>query len=147
MADRIINFNPGPAALPLEVLKTVQSEFLDYRGTGMSVTEISHRSPEYDEINNSAMALVRELMGLSEDYKVLFLGGGASTQFAMIPFNFLREGEVGAYVDTGSWSSKAIKEAGIIGQMHLAASSKEESYHLRHAVARVAGCRRRAAFL
>ena len=128
MADRIVNFNPGPAALPLEVLRTVRSEFLDYRSTGMSLIEMSHRSPEYDEINNGAMALVRELMVLSDNYKVLFLGGGASTQFAMIPFNFLGDGKAGAYVDTGSWSSKAIKEAKTIGMMHLAASSKEDSY-------------------
>lgn len=128
MAYRVFNFNPGPATLPLEVLQTVQKELLDYRGTGMSVMEISHRSPEFDDINNSAMSLALELFGLDDNYKVLFLGGGASTQFIMVPMNFLTEGKTAAYVDTGSWSSKAIKEAKIVGNVHLAASSKEDSY-------------------
>jgi phosphoserine aminotransferase len=128
MANRVFNFNPGPSTLPLEVLKIVQGELLDYRGTGMSVMESSHRSPEFDEINNQAMALAKEIMGLDDSYKVIFVGGGASTQFAMIPLNFLHEGQIGAYVDTGTWSSKAIKEAQIIGKMHLAASSKEAGY-------------------
>jgi phosphoserine aminotransferase len=119
MANRVFNFNPGPSTLPLEVLKIVQGELLDYRGTGMSVMESSHRSPEFDEINNQAMALAKEIMGLDDSYKVIFVGGGASTQFAMIPLNFLHEGQIGAYVDTGTWSSKAIKEAQIIGKMHL----------------------------
>jgi phosphoserine aminotransferase len=128
MAHRIFNFNPGPATLPLDVLETVQNELLDYRGTGMSVMEISHRSPEFDDINDRAIALARELMGLDENYHVLFLGGGASTQFAMIPMNFLPEGKTAAYVDTGSWSSKAIKEAQNIGRVHQAGSSKEQEY-------------------
>lgn len=128
MADRIFNFNPGPSALPLDVLKTAREELLDYRGTGMSVMEISHRSPEFDEINDTAQAIAKELLGLDDRYEVLFLGGGASTQFAMIPMNFLVDGKAGAYIDTGSWSSKAIKEAGIIGKMHLAASSKDAEY-------------------
>jgi len=128
MANRVYNFNPGPATLPLEVLQQAQQELLDYRGTGMSVMEISHRSPEFDDINNTAIALTRELLGLGDNFKVLFLGGGASTQFAMIPLNFLPEGKTAAYVDTGSWSSKAIKEAQKIGKVHLAFSSKEENY-------------------
>jgi len=128
MAHRIINFNAGPSTLPLDVLKIVQEELLDYRGTGMSVMEISHRSPEFDDINNSAIALTRELMGLDDKYHVLFLGGGASTQFAMIPMNFLPEGKTAAYVDTGSWSTKAIKEANGIGKVHLAGSSKDDGY-------------------
>ena len=128
MAHRVFNFNPGPATLPLDVLKIVQEELLDYRGTGMSIMETSHRAPEFDEINKQAMALMRETLGLGDNYKVLFMGGGASTQFALIPMNFLPEGKVGAYVDTGTWSSKAIKEANIIGKAHLAASSKDEGY-------------------
>jgi len=128
MANRVFNFNPGPSTLPLEVLKIVQDELLDYRGTGMSIMESSHRSPEFDEINNQAIALAKEIMGLDDSYKLIFVGGGASTQFAMIPLNFLRDGQTGAYVDTGTWSSKAIKEAQIIGKMHLAASSKEAGY-------------------
>ena len=128
MAKRVFNFNPGPAALPLEVLKTIQEELLDYRGTGMSILESSQRGAEYEDINNQAMALARELFGLDENYKVLFMTGGASTQFALVPMNFIGDGQVGAYVDTGSWSSKAIKEAEIEGKMHLAASSKSAKY-------------------
>ena len=123
MTARVYNFNPGPATLPLEVLQQAQQELPDYRGTGMSVMEISHRSPEFDEINNSAMALPLEILGLGDNFKVLFLGGGASTQFAMIPLNFLPSGKTAAYIDTGSWSSKAIKEAQKIGKLNIAFSS------------------------
>ncbi len=128
MTKRVFNFNPGPATLPLEVLKTAQEELLDYRGTGMSILEISHRSPEFEEINKTAMDLMRELMGLGANYKVLFVGGGASTQFTMVPQNFLGEGKTAAYVDTGEWSSKAIKEAKKIGNVQVLASSKEQKY-------------------
>ncbi len=128
MANRVYNFNPGPSTLPLDVLKIVQEELLDYRGTGMSVMEISHRSAEYTEINDTAISLAKEIMGLGDDYSVIFVGGGASTQFAMIPMNFLHEGETAAYVDTGTWSTKAIKEAEKMGKVHLAASSKEGDY-------------------
>jgi len=128
MTNRVYNFNPGPSTLPLDVLKTIQTELLDYRNTGMSVMEISHRSPEYDEINNQAIALIKKLMGLGDNYHVIFVGGGASTQFAHIPLNFLKEGKVAAYVDTGTWSTKAINEAKNIGDVHLAASSKDGGY-------------------
>jgi len=128
MAKRVFNFNPGPAILPLEVLQIIKEEIPDYRGTGMSVFEISHRSTDYEEINNSAMALMRKIMGLGENYKVLFVGGGASLQFAMLPMNFLGEGRTAAYVDTGSWSNKAIKEAKLFGNVVVAASSKEANY-------------------
>ena len=128
MVNRVFNFNPGPSTLPLEILQTVQEELLDYRGTGMSVMEISHRSPEYDEINNQAIALVKNLMGLEDNYHVIFVGGGASTQFAHIPLNFLSENKTGAYVDTGIWSTKAINEAKNLGNVYLAASSKDEGY-------------------
>ncbi|UCD18358.1 MAG: 3-phosphoserine/phosphohydroxythreonine transaminase, partial [Candidatus Zixiibacteriota bacterium] len=125
---RVFNFNPGPSTLPLDVLKIVQDELPDYRGTGMSIIESSHRSAEYEDVNNSAMALARELFELDDSYHVLFLTGGASTQFAMVPLNFLSEGRVGAYIDTGSWAAKAIKEARIVGTAHIAASSKDEEY-------------------
>jgi phosphoserine aminotransferase len=89
--------------------------------------EISHRSPEYDKVHNDTIALTKELMGLDDSYKVLFVGGGASTQFAYIPMNFLHKGKVGAYVDTGTWSTKAIKEVEILGkEVHLAGSSKDD---------------------
>jgi len=129
MAHRVWNFNPGPSTLPVEVLKSVQQELLDYKGTGMSVMEISHRSAEYEAINEAAIAMVREIMELDDKYHVLFLTGGASTQFALIPMNFAYGGKKGAYVDTGSWSSKAIKEAEILGGCHVAASSKKDQYH------------------
>lgn len=128
MADRIFNFNAGPSTLPVDVLKIVQEELLDYKGSGMSVLEISHRSPLYEEINDGAIALTRELMGLGDDYHVTFIGGGASMQFAMIPLNFAGDGKRGAYVDTGTWSSKAFQEANVIGEAHLAGSSKADGY-------------------
>ena len=128
MAKRVFNFNPGPAVLPLDVLEIIKADIPDYKGTGMSVMEISHRSKDFEEINNAAMALMRELMGLGENYKVLFLGGGASTQFAMIPINFLHPGKTAAYVDSGSWSNKALKEGKLLGQVHVAASAKDVNY-------------------
>lgn len=128
MVKRNVNFNPGPAALPLEVLKIVQEELLDYRGSGMSILESSHRAREFEEINEQAMALVRELLGLGSDYHVLFLGGGASTQFALVPMNFIPEGGLAAYVDTGEFAAKALKEGQIVARAHVAFSSKEEKY-------------------
>ena len=128
MAHRVFNFSAGPACLPLDVLKTVQDELLDYHGTGMSIIESSHRSAAYDEINDQAIALTRELMGLDDSYHVLFVGGGASTQFAMVPMNFLKRGNTAAYVDTGSWSNKAMKEAELFGKVHVAASSEKSAY-------------------
>ena len=128
MANRVINFNAGPATLPLDVLKIVQQELLDYKGAGMSVMEISHRSKYYDQINDEAIAIFREVLGLDDSYHVLFMGGGASTQFALVPMNFLAKDKTAAYVDTGSWSSKAIKEAKLFGNVHLAGSSKETNF-------------------
>ena len=127
MAHRVFNFNPGPATLPLEVLEKVQGEFLDYRGTGMSVMESSHRGAEYNEIHNTTISLFRELLSLKDGYKIGFLGGGASSQFAMIPMNFLQSGKTAAYVDTGAWSAKAIKEAKRIGNVDVVASSTDKN--------------------
>ena len=92
---RMMNFNAGPACLPLPVLEEAQAELLDYAGTGMSLLEASHRSPEYDQVHQETQALMKELLGVGDDYHVLFLGGGASSQFAMIPFNFLKPGNHG----------------------------------------------------
>jgi len=132
MANRVFNFNAGPSTLPLAVLEKVQQELLDYRGTGMSIMESSHRSPEYDAVNEEAISLSRELFGLGEDYHILFLTGGASMQFAMIPLNFLAGGGTGVYVDTGTWSTKAIKEAQIVnktyGKTHVAFAGKEGGF-------------------
>ena len=124
MTHRVFNFNPGPATLPLPVLEQVQAEFLDYGGTGMSIMESSHRAPEFDAINEEAIVLLKELMGIPDNYQVLFLQGGASLQFAMVPMNFLRAGQFGDYVHTGTWSKKAIKEGNILGKARVAASSE-----------------------
>lgn len=128
MVKRNVNFNPGPAALPLEVLKIVQEELLDYQGSGLSIIESSHRAKEFEAVNDQAIALVRELLGLGADYHVLFLGGGASTQFALIPMNFIADGGTAAYVDTGEFAAKALKECQIVAKAHVAFSSKEEKY-------------------
>ena len=126
--SRVYNFSAGPGALPLSVLEQVQAEFLDFQGQGMSIVEMSHRSPTYIEINAQAEARFKRLLGLGDEYRVLFMQGGASTQFALVPMNFLREGIVGDYVMTGVWSDKAIAEAQRIGQTNIAASTKEGGY-------------------
>lgn len=128
MVKRNVNFNPGPAALPLEVLKTVQAELLDFQDTGLSILESSHRAREFEGVINRAVELVREVLGLTPDYHVLFLGGGASTQFALIPMNFVPDGKVPAYIDSGTFAANAIKEAQCVVKTHLAFSSKPESY-------------------
>lgn len=127
-ANRVYNFNPGPAILPLEVLKEAQSELLNFNNSGMSVMEISHRSPEYDEVHNKAKADIKELMGLGDDYEVLFIQGGASTEFAMIPMNFALDGKKGNYVLSGSFATKAYQEAEIQGVGVVAGSSKENNF-------------------
>jgi len=128
MVHRIHNFNPGPCALPLSVLEKAAAEMFDYAGTGMSVMEISHRSKEFDAIINDAVALLKELLGVPKNYHVLFLGGGASTQFYMIPMNFLGGGTAD-YINTGSWSKKAIKEAKLFGTVNIAATSEETNFN------------------
>ena len=127
-ANRVYNFNPGPAALPLEVLKEAQAEFLNFRESGMSILEISHRAKQYDAVHAQAKADIKELMGLGEDYEVLFIQGGASQQFAMIPMNFASKEHPGNYVLSGSFASKAYKEAQILGVGEVAASSKEVDF-------------------
>ena len=106
-AERIYNFNPGPAVLPLEVLKEAQGEFLNFNHSGMSILEISHRAKQFDEVLEKAKADVKELMGLGDDYEVLFIQGGASLQFDMIPMNFATKEHKGSYVLSGSFASKA----------------------------------------
>lgn len=128
MAKRVFNFNPGPSTIPLDVLKIVQEELLDYQGTGMSIIESSHRAPEFDEINETAISLAREIFGLTDKYHVMFLTGGASSQFFQIPMNFLAGGKTGAYADTGTWSTKAIKEGNIVGKVHNAFDGKAVDY-------------------
>lgn len=125
---RVYNFNAGPAALPLSVLEKAQSELLEIAGAGMSVMEMSHRSKDFEAIIGAAEANVRSLMGVPDDYAVLFLQGGASLQFAMIPMNLRRDGKTANYVNTGSWASKAIKEAKITGSVNVAWDGKAENF-------------------
>ena len=125
---RKYNFSAGPAMLPQDVLEQAQAEMLDWHGSGMSVMEMSHRGKEFMSIATEAEADLRELMGLSDDYKVLFLQGGASSQFAAIPFNLIR-GKAGAdYVNTGAWSKKAIAEAQRYIEVNVASSSEDANY-------------------
>jgi len=125
---RVFNFNPGPAALPLEVLETAQAEMLDFKGTGMSVMEISHRSKEFEGVIQTAEADLRELLGIPANYKVMFLQGGASLQFAMVPMNLRAAGASADYIVTGSWSKTAFKEAGKLGATRAAANTEKEKF-------------------
>ena len=128
MTHRIHNFNAGPAAIPLPVLEQIQEELLDYRGSGMSVMEMSHRSKPFDLIMEEVVSRFRKLTNLPDEFHVLFIQGGASMQFAMIPMNFCA-GKRPVYLDTGTWSAKAIKEAEIQGVNPLvAASSKDRNF-------------------
>ncbi|HBA82973.1 MAG TPA: 3-phosphoserine/phosphohydroxythreonine transaminase [Verrucomicrobia bacterium] len=123
--SRVYNFSAGPAILPLDVLKQAQEELVDYKGCGMSLLEVSHRGKEYDAVHQEAVANVTKLMGLPEDYSVLFLQGGASGQFAMVPMNLLGEGQVADYANSGAWASKAIKEAKIVGKVNVVADTSK----------------------
>ncbi len=129
MSKRIYNFNAGPAALPLAVLEEIQASFLDFQGTGMSITEISHRSKPFDDIVNDAIARTKKLLGVDDNYEVLFIQGGASMQFAMIPMNLLPDDKSADYVNTGTWSTKAIKEVEILGKKcRVPASSEDKNF-------------------
>ncbi len=123
---RVFNFSAGPATLPLEVLEEAQRDLVDYRGTGMSIMEHSHRGKAYMAVHEEALANTRELLGLSEDYAVLFLQGGASLQFAMLPMNLLGAGQTADYTNSGAWASKAIKEAKLLGNVNIAADCGKE---------------------
>jgi phosphoserine aminotransferase len=125
---RIFNFCAGPATLPLPVLEKARNELLDYRGLGMSVMEISHRSAAFDEIAESSEACLRRLLSISDDYAVLFLAGGATTQFAQVPTNLASPERPGAYIVDGSWSKKAFRTAQRMGLGQLAASSEESGF-------------------
>ena len=125
--ERVFNFSAGPSMLPLQVLETAASEMLNYKGSGMSVMEMSHRSPVYDEIIKEAEALLRKLMNIPDNYKVLFLQGGASTQFAAVPLNLMKTGKAD-YIVSGQFSGKAQKEAMKYGEAKIVASSKEANF-------------------
>ena len=124
---RVYNFSAGPSVLPEEVLKEVADEMLDYNGTGMSVMEMSHRSKAFEEIIQTAEKDLRELMNIPDNYKVLFLQGGASQQFAMIPMNFMKN-KVADYIVTGQWAKKAFQEAQIFGKANKIASSEDKTF-------------------
>ena len=125
---RAFNFSAGPAALPEAVLQQASDEMLDWHGSGMSVMEMSHRGKEYMSIAEEAEADVRELLAIPSGYKVLFLQGGASQQFAMVPMNLLQDKMTADYINTGAWSKKAIKEASIYCNVHVAGSSEESNF-------------------
>ena len=126
--ERIFNFSAGPAALPQEVLEQAREELVNWRGCGMSVMEMSHRGKEYMGIQAEAEADLRELMGIPANYKVLFLQGGASSQFAMVPMNLYRGKASADYLNTGEWSKKAIKEAKKYGAVNVVASSEDKNF-------------------
>lgn len=124
----VFNFNPGPAILPESVLESTSKAVLNFANTGMSIMEVSHRSKEFDALLIETESLLAEIMGIPENYKVLFLQGGASQQFAMIPINLLTSGKTADYIDTGNFSKNAIKEAVKLGKVNIAASTKDDAY-------------------
>ncbi len=125
---RVHNFSAGPATLPLQVLQKAEAELANYRGKGSSLIEMSHRGPEYTEINEQATTRLKTILGADDDWEVLFLQGGASTQFMAVPHNFLNSSRIANYIDTGAWSEKAIKEARHFGDVHVSFSGKEGGY-------------------
>ena len=125
--SRVYNFSAGPAVLPEEVLKEAAAEMMDYQGTGMSVMEMSHRSKVYETIIQEAEADLRELLNIPDNYKVLFLQGGGSTQFAMIPMNLMNKNHKADYVKTGQWATKAIQEAQKYGRLILRLTEEGKS--------------------
>lgn len=126
--NKVYNFSAGPAILPREAMEAGSRACLEFAGMGLSLLEISHRSAEYEKVVADAVAIVKELLGVPAGYKVMFLQGGASLQFAMVPMNLLGEGETAAYANTGVWADKAIKEARLFGNVDVVASSKDANY-------------------
>ena len=128
MSKKVFNFSAGPAVLPQSALREAQENLLDYKGVGFSLLEMSHRSKDFDAVIKSAEARIRRLINISDDYTVLFLQGGASTQFATIPMNFLTKNDSADFISTGVWSQKAIKEAQGIGNVNIVASSEDKNF-------------------
>ncbi len=128
MTNRVYNFNPGPAVLPEPVLKEVQENLLSLPDVGMSILEISHRSSTFENILNETIENLRKLANIPSNYKILFLGGGASLQFSMVPLNLMPPKNKADYIVTGSWSKKAVKEAKRVGTVNIAASTEEENF-------------------
>ncbi|MEN8134533.1 MAG: 3-phosphoserine/phosphohydroxythreonine transaminase [Thermodesulfobacteriota bacterium] len=129
MPDRIFNFSAGPGTLPLEVLQQAAKDVVNFNDKGIGLIEMSHRSKEFVAVADEAEALLRELLGVPNNFKVLFLQGGASTQFAMVPMNLLGPGKKATYLNTGVWSKKAIKEAKLLGDAQVAYSSEESNFN------------------
>ena len=127
--NRIHNFSAGPAALPLEVLEKAQADFVDYKGTGTSIMEKSHRGADYVEVDAQARQKLKDILGIGDEFEVMFLQGGASTQFLMAPYNYLSAGETADYINTGAWSKKAIKEAKSFGTVNEAFSSQDSNFN------------------
>ena len=127
MDNRIYNFSAGPATMPVEVLKEAQEDMLSYKGSGMSVMEMSHRSKTYDDIIKTAEKDLRTLLNIGDDYAVLFLQGGATTQFSMVPLNLMQN--KADYIVTGSWSKKAVKEAKRVGEVNIAGTTAEDNFN------------------
>ena len=125
--SRVYNFSAGPAAMPLSVLKEIQSEMLEYGTSGMSVMEMSHRSKDFEEILHGTENTLREIMHIPANYKVLFVQGGGSQQFAAVPMNLMKN-RVADYINTGAWTKKAIKEAQLFGKVNVIASSEDETF-------------------
>lgn len=128
MTKRAFNFSPGPATLPVPVLEKVRDSMLDFGGTGIGIMEISHRSKQFDEVLASAEKNLRELLSIDDSYAVLFLQGGASLQFSMVPMNLLGKGQTADYIVTGMWSEKALAEGKKLGETHVAATSKDKNH-------------------
>jgi phosphoserine aminotransferase len=128
---RVHNFNPGPAALPLPALERARDEFVEFQGSGMSILEHSHRGKEYEAVHDGAIGLVRELLSVPDGYDILFLQGGASQQFAMVPMNLLPKGKSADYILTGGWSEKAFEEAKIVGEARVAATTAVDGRYTR----------------
>jgi phosphoserine aminotransferase len=126
---KVHNFSAGPGILPAEVLKQAAEACINFDNLNLSLLEISHRSKNYEKVMDESRALVKELLGLNDNYKVLFLGGGASLQFAMVPYNLLRTDGTAGYINTGVWASKAIKEAKMIGNTQVIASSEDKKFN------------------
>ena len=126
--SRVFNFSPGPSMLPESVLAKAAGEMLDYEGSGQSVMEMSHRSKEYDAIIKGCEALLREVMEIPDDYKVLFVQGGASSQFAMVPMNLMTGSGKADFVITGQWAKKAHQEAARYGEANIVASSADKTF-------------------
>jgi phosphoserine aminotransferase len=128
MANRIYNFAAGPCTLPLPALESAQRDFVDYRGKGMSLIEMSHRSAEYDEVHTTAIKNFRRLLSVPDTHDIMFVQGGATLQFAMIPMNLLKDGKSGEYVHTGSWATKAFKDGGKVGAVRTIWSGEAEEF-------------------